>query len=238
MLNRLRLIFTLLILIFTSAILADNAIQSNITTKIHQESHKNPTYEIKMAVPVMQGQAPYVQSFNQYVKSLMEKERREFIDSIAGDVPPNPSAFDLKYKILYFIPNRFVSIQFEEYSYVSGSAHPNIETYVINYDFVQNRDLNLQDLFKPEVSYLSIIANYCIKELKTRKFGAVDFIKDGAAPVDRNYHDWNITKAGLLINFDAYQVAPYVYGKQTVVIPYSYLKPYMKEEYIKLLNIQ
>lgn len=202
------------------------------------EKQKNPTYEIVAMYPVMQGNAPYVQPFNRYVLNLMQKEVREFKDELVGDVPPNPSALDIKYKYYFFVPERFVSIQFYEYSYLSGAAHPNTETYVVNYDFVNNRDLSLREIFKSDVNYLNIISEYCINQLKTRKFGEVDFIKDGAAPVDRNYHDWNITKDGLLIVFDAYQVAPYVYGKQTVVIPYTHLKPYLKEEYINLFNIK
>ena len=42
----------------------------------------------------------------------------------------------------------------------------------------------------------------------------------GRAELERN---WDAI-AGLLITFDEYQVAPYVFGQQTETVPYSELK--------------
>ena len=49
-------------------------------------------------------------------------------------------------------------------------------------------------------------------------------IESGAGPTAKNYDSWTITKKGLGITFDAYQVGPYVAGPQYVLVPYSALK--------------
>ena len=55
-------------------------------------------------------------------------------------------------------------------------------------------------------------------------------LKDGAAPTAKNYESWTITKQGLGINFDAYQVGPYAAGPQFVMVPYSALKDLIKPD--------
>ncbi|HXR98967.1 MAG TPA: RsiV family protein, partial [Pyrinomonadaceae bacterium] len=46
----------------------------------------------------------------------------------------------------------------------------------------------------------------------------------GAAAKADNYQGWTITKRGLGIYFDPYQVGPYAAGPQFVLVPYSDLK--------------
>ena len=46
----------------------------------------------------------------------------------------------------------------------------------------------------------------------------------GADPLPDNYRTWNIAVDGLVITFDAYQVAAYAAGPQIVTIPYMELQ--------------
>ena len=55
-------------------------------------------------------------------------------------------------------------------------------------------------------------------------------IKDGAGPNPKNYQSWTITKQGLGVNFDAYQVGPYVAGPQFVLVPYTAIKDLVKPD--------
>ena len=55
-------------------------------------------------------------------------------------------------------------------------------------------------------------------------------LKDGSAPTAKNYESWTITKRGIGINFDPYQVAPYAAGPQFVMVPYSALKELIKPD--------
>ena len=48
-------------------------------------------------------------------------------------------------------------------------------------------------------------------------------IEEGTAPTADNYKSWNINPQGILITFDAGQVAPRVYGTLAVLVPYAEL---------------
>ena len=90
------------------------------------------------------------------------------------------------------------------------------------------------DLFNPKSNYLSVISAYCIKDLKdqSKKNDMLmeDQIKEGAAPRADNYSAWTITRKGLWITFDPYQVAAYAAGPQHILVPYSVLKDIIKAD--------
>jgi hypothetical protein len=55
-------------------------------------------------------------------------------------------------------------------------------------------------------------------------------IEKGAAAKADNYQGWTLTKKGLGIEFDPYQVGPYAAGPQSVLVPYSNLKDIINPE--------
>ena len=57
-----------------------------------------------------------------------------------------------------------------------------------------------------------------------------DMMRSGASERADNYKAWAITKKGLWITFDPYQVAPYAAGPQHVLVPYSALKDVIKPD--------
>jgi hypothetical protein len=104
---------------------------------------------------------------------------------------------------------------------------------VLNYDLKNGKQLKLADLFKPGSKYLQAIATYSIADLKKqgKEKGLTDEeIERGAAADAKNYQSWNITKRGLAISFDSYQVGPYAAGPQSVTVPYSALKDLISPE--------
>ena len=120
-----------------------------------------------------------------------------------------------------------MSIDFEVSSYFQGAAHPNSYSETLNYDLKNGKVLKLADLFKPGAKYLQAIAKYCIADLKkqaTEKGLLAEEIEKGAAANADNYLGWTLTKRGLGIDFDPYQVGPYAVGPQFVLVPYSDLK--------------
>lgn len=126
-----------------------------------------------------------------------------------------------------------ISVEFNFGSYYQGAAHPNTYSEVVNYDLKNGKLLKLGDLFKPGAKYLQAIANYCIADLKkqAKDKGLMDEeIQNGAAANAKNYLSWTITRKGLGINFDAYQVGPYAAGPQYVLVPYSALKDVINPE--------
>jgi hypothetical protein len=126
-----------------------------------------------------------------------------------------------------------VSIKFDVSTYFQGAAHPNSYADVLNFDLKNGKQLKLSDLFKPGAKYLPAIAAYCINDLKkqAKDKGLLDEeIEKGAAAKSDNYESWTITKRGLSIHFDPYQVAPYAAGPQFVLVPYSTLKDLINPE--------
>jgi len=128
-----------------------------------------------------------------------------------------------------------VSVQFDIGSYYQGAAHPNSHTETINYDLKNGKQLKLADVFKPGSKYLQTLSAYCIADLKkqSKEKNAElleDMLNEGAAPTAKNYESWTITKRGIGINFDSYQVAPYAAGPQFVMVPYSALKDLIKPD--------
>jgi hypothetical protein len=57
-----------------------------------------------------------------------------------------------------------------------------------------------------------------------------ELIDAGAGPRADNYRAWNITRKGLWITFDPYQVAAYAAGPQNILVPYSVLKDIIKPD--------
>jgi hypothetical protein len=127
--------------------------------------------------------------------------------------------------------DELISVEFNIGGYYAGAAHPNSYTEVINFDAKNGRVLKLADLFKPRAKYLQTISAYAIKDLKAQSktegpdsMLTDETIQGGAGPDAKNYKSWTITRKGLAITFDSYQVAPYAAGPQQVLIPYSALK--------------
>jgi len=124
-----------------------------------------------------------------------------------------------------------ISIELDVGTYYHGAAHPNSNSEVLNFDVRNGKTLRLADLFNPGAKYLQAISSYSIKDLKKQSAakGADSMLEDdtiesGAGPSAKNFQSWTITKKGLGITFDSYQVGPYVAGPQYVLIPYQDLK--------------
>jgi hypothetical protein len=139
------------------------------------------------------------------------------------------SSLDLGYTVA-LATDDLVSIEFDVGTYYSGAAHPNSNAQVLNFDIKNGKTLRLADLFKPGAKYLQALSSFAIKDLKKQSAknsdGMLDneSIESGAGATLNNYRNWTITKKGLGITFDAYQVGPYAAGPQYVMVPYAALK--------------
>jgi hypothetical protein len=218
-----------------------------ILAKQIKENNKKLKYEIDVDYPQLTGSTdPNYEKFNQTVRSLVLKTVNGFKKDMVPEEGEEPAAetesesigsdLGISYDIL-FARNDLASIQFNVGSYYRGAAHPNSYTDVVNFDLKNGKMLKLADLFKPGSKYLQAISSYCVAELKKKsKEGGDDsmldddWIQRGAGPDIANYNSWTITKKGLGINFDSYQVAPYAAGPQYVVVPYSTLKDIVKPD--------
>jgi len=206
----------------------------DLAAKQIKESNKKLNYEIDARYPQLTGGSnPNFEKFNQVARAAVTKQVAEFKKNVApaeGEEPPPEGSMGSDLNVGYDVAlaqDDLISLQLSVNSYYQGAAHPNTFTEVVNYDLKNGKPLKLADLFKPGAKYLAAIANYCIADLKKQakeKGLEASEIENGAAANAKNYQSWTMTRKGLGINFDAYQVGPYAVGPQFVLVPYANLK--------------
>src|SRR6185436_16304416 len=206
----------------------------DLVAKQIKENNKKLMYEIDARYPQLTGGSnPNFEKFNSVVRAPVLKEVAGFKKAMApeeGEEPRPEGSMGSDLNVSYDVAlaqDDLISVGYSIGSYYQGAAHPNTVSDAVNYDLKNGKPLKLADLFKPGAKYLQVIADYCIADLKKqgKEKGLLDEeIQNGAAPNAKNYRSWTITKKGLGISFDAYQVGPYAAGPQYVLVPYSALK--------------
>ena len=207
-----------------------------IVSKQIKESNKKLMYEIAAQYPQLTGgNNPNFEKFNQAARAAVTKKvagfRKDMKPEEGTEEEPRPegsmgSDLTINYSVA-LAQDDLVSVKFDVSSYEQGAAHPLSYSDVLNFDLKNGKQLKLSDLFKPGAKFLQPIAAHCIAELKKQaqsKGLLDDQIESGAAAKSDNYESWTITRRGLGITFDAYQVGPYAAGPQFVLVPYSTLK--------------
>lgn len=166
---------------------------------------------------------------NEYIDFWIN-DFRDITDEVFEYMPedkPGPLGLDINYRIEY-MDYRCISVYLHNFSY-TGGAHPYAFSSSYNYDIEKRKDIMLNDLFEYGYDYLAFLSSYCYKDIKEQYvelgIDPVDvnsFILDGTDPSEpENFDDFNLTDTALIINFDPYEVGPYVAGAFTVVIPYE-----------------
>ena len=213
-----------------------------VTAKVIKDANKQKLYSVNAEYPQIDGDSRF-DGFNKESRGLITKDVAAFKTSettgdAAGpsDVPGEnqTSTLDAGYDF-HLANDNLISVAFTERTYSRGAAHGNSLTQVLNYDVKSGKKIALGDLFKDKSKYLSVIASYCQNELGDRAkirdaMVLAELIDTGAGPRADNYRAWNITKKGLWITFDPYQVAAYAAGPQHILVPYSVLKDIIKPD--------
>jgi Protein of unknown function (DUF3298) len=179
--------------------------------------------------------------FNRYVEDLIvsrindaKRQGRELIreHQQKGD-KRSVGALTTDYEILY-ASEETISIVFT-HSYES-TFHPIASSESINYNLATGAPLQLKDLFKPHVKYLPALSKLSrTKLLELYQFSEPDsWMKEGTAPLEKNFKVWNITPEGIIISFDDYQVGPYGMGAPSITIPLTELRNMLKPKYLYL----
>lgn len=213
---------------------------AKILTVTFSKILKARRFEVTAAYPEITNGTANVTGFNQLVRARVIKETDDFTKLVqaqtAADLKFLPEGInyylDIGFNVEY-ADNDLISLNFSNSTY-TGGAHPNSSFFTLNYDLKNGRELKLADLFKSGTNYLQLLSAYSIKELQSRtdkgeNLGlAQDLWKDGAKPVAANFKSWNLTRKGLIISFNPYQVGPYAVGPQFVFVPYAKLKDNLK----------
>lgn len=197
--------------------------------------YDKPRIVIKSVYPQLQSDTVHdsVDTFNQLVIDLMQQKMAEFKaqvnenKDIQKSLPKyqqkNDLYLDFSASFIQSGQHPIISVRFLAQGYIAGMAHPYHHHFVVNYDLKTNAPIELNDLFAEGADYLPILSGYTSYMLSKRLHDK-QMILSGTAPKPENFRNWNVKANGLLITFDEYQVAPYVEGSQTVLVPYGILR--------------
>jgi hypothetical protein len=176
--------------------------------------------------------SPGAASFNRRVLALTQKAIKDFEPgSEAGK-----NALERNYNVL-IAGDDLISVEMTEYQY-SGGAHPNDSFDSLTYDLSANKELGLDDLFKPGSDYKTAIAKYVVADIEKRAVAIEesDAKSEGRKPVKRDdpivtedqlseISSWGLTPKGLVVYFDfAHAIAVF----DRTVIPYNVVSEYLK----------
>ena len=124
-----------------------------------------------------------------------------------------------------------LSLVFHELPYYAGAAHPSGGTTSMNIDLRTGRAIELSELFRTESKPFELLAGIARGDLQkqfepfaSKSIGLDDWIAEGTAPKAENYEVFALRKEGLLLVFNPYQVAPYVFGERQVLVPWTTLR--------------
>ena len=158
---------------------------------------------------------------NKIINNEVNKYKLEFIKN----------AKDSKLKTKYHLYIDYKEYKYGNYvSYVFfiedfiGGAHPNHRIKSIVYDTLNNKVISIDDLISYNGNIINIISDYTRCILINNKDIDVNMMYSGTSKVSDNFSNFVLTKEGLLIFFNRYQVAPYDKGEFEALIPYKYVK--------------
>ncbi len=175
---------------------------------------------------------PGAASFNRKVLAMTQKAIKDF--------EPGPEAgknsLERNYNVLLG-NDSLISVELTEYQY-SGGAHPNDSFASLTYDLGANKELQLEDLFKPGSNYKTAIAKYVAADIEKRAMAIEesDAKSEGRKPVKRGdpimtedqlseISSWGLTPKGLVVYFDFPHVIA-VFDR--TVVPYNVISEYLK----------
>ena len=191
-----------------------------IDTGYYYDSSAADNYELNSYYPMLNEVAyPGGAYFNSAVDALLQPIYTNFINAAAASDPGpigGTSTQDISFEVKVS-DNGYISILFTVSEYIAGAAHPNSVPKVINFDYIGQSLLLLNDIFSPGSDYLDRMSTYCKANVAAIEWPA------GADPTATNYQYWNITPTGIMVSYDPYTVGPGAYGIVTCEVPYANL---------------
>jgi len=170
-----------------------------------------------------------------FEKSTIESNEQNNYKGLDSDA----NAFEINSMVTNSHPG-LLSIRFMIFESNYRAAHPHTDYASLNFNTKSGEVISLADLFKPGSDYLKVISNMIRLELVKKLYPNVkvinlkdpdiEWIYEGTKPNADNFRVWNVYEDNLMITLPAYQVAAYVYGVQTIMIPFSKLKTILKPD--------
>ena len=205
-------------------------------TRVIEERQGGDAVVIYLQYPRLEG-GNAAEGFNQAVADLLASDLAGFKAGVEAMPPspetsPGPSTFLSGYTVRA-ATEALVSASLQVSQYASGAAHPLPYTVVVNYDLLNGRLLELDDLFRPGSDYIERLAELARADLNQR---GMLFFEQGVEARAENFRAWAVSPEGLVVIFDVYQVAPYAAGAQEVVIPFEQIEAMINPAMLEMLK--
>ncbi len=212
---------------------------ANVTSHDYKESSSSKRYIITVSYPqvdfgpdALMGVRGIAQDINSCIDSLWGNRVGDFKNEVKGlpekPCTDQPSGLTVTYKTVYN-DNSLFSFSFETFSAPDCANHPYNYTTTLNYSATSVGAFSINDIFIKDKPYLKFISDYCMKELKARavkdKLDNInDMLTQGTTANADNFRVFNVSPKELIITFNPYQVGPWIWGTQSVSIPFSEMK--------------
>lgn len=209
-----------------------------------------PRYQIAINYPAL---APDAAVLTKALHEHAAAAKREFMQGL-----PDPQKLPefasrqlqllIDYKLTRLDPN-FISVRGQGMM-DTGGAHPLPLDATFVFDRQEQRVLALDDLFTDPDAARRTLADFSRSALEKKLLSQAPgkdegtpearkewldnmrgMIDDGTRPDAKNFAEFQIDAGGLLLVFPPYQVAPYVYGTQTVQVPLEVFASALKPRY-------
>src|SRR5882724_2195795 len=155
-----------------------------------------------------------------YVYMTAPKRRwlRDLIQTIPEQNPLQTAEFS--YQVLTTNKD-FLSVRFQDINYTYPAAHPLEDFFTVNFELKNGRVLLISSVFKRNTRYKNTIARLCEKQLTAEGL----YVHADAILTDLHRNiEWNVTREGLVINFDRCAISSCGDGQRSVTIPYGELE--------------
>jgi len=223
------------VLFLTMIVFASVSQTLNIKPYSMGEADKNGKYTLSADYPLidfgpdaLMGVRGIAEDINGQIMKIINGQFAPFREQALEDTmncPQVESTLEIKYTTAYK-KNGYLSFLFETFSNPKCAAHPMTFQTSFNYSYTGKGLLTIGDLFAADSGWLEYISDYCINELNARaKRDGLENnendIKEGAGPKADNFYTFTVNDQTLNIIFNLYRVGPYVWGFQTVNIPWN-----------------
>lgn len=157
--------------------------------------------------------------------TLRLDEADGFLQDNDLNIPQDKKSYELWGDYTVSRPSeKAISLTFEIWNY-AGNPQGNLDILTLNYNLANNQRLALVDIFEKPDQALLLMSRYARNVLRTRlgPNGNTRMLQNGTEPLSENFASLTLTREGITVNFQPWQVAPWEAGIQKVEIPITEL---------------
>lgn len=215
----------------------------------------NNDYELRIEYPQLKKSTTLSErKFNRHIKNLVNKEVRAFERYCRKERQHRKKALGFSLGLTYssnIVSPKLLCLDLRWSSY-TGYLNSDYFTTTVNYDLERGRELRLSDLFKPKSKYLELLSTVGLKVLKktciscdcsagsrlpegvenSADLAGFKPMKEALAPKIESFELWGLSKSGIVITFDEYEIAPGCAGIISITLPFAELSPVLHEDII------